>query len=272
MKKDFLIFLDFTRKLFRDRYLLRMMTIRELKASYVGSLFGFSWAILNPLFLVLIYGVIFGLFFKSGVDPAYGTKSYLVFLLTGLVPWQFFAQTVNSTNTSITSNSSLIKKAVAFPSEILPVVTVLSNLISHVISIVLLLVVLLIFSIPFTSTMLLVLIYLFFTMLFALGVGWILASVNVFLRDTEQVLGLLMMGWFFFTPIIYSPAIVPGKAILIMKINPMYHMVEGYRLALLTGHALPWTDFLYLAVSSFVVFGIGGVCFRRLKPWFAEVL
>jgi len=272
MKKDFLIFLDFTKKLFRDRYLLRMMTMRELKANYVGSLFGFSWAVLNPLFLVLIYGVIFGFFFKSGVDPAYNTKSYLVFLLTGLVPWQFFAQTVSNANTSITSNSSLIKKAVAFPSEILPVVTVLSNFVSHIISMVLLLVVLLIFSTPFTPVMFLIIAYLFFAMLFAVGVGWILSSVNVFLRDSEQVLGLLMMAWFFFTPIIYSPGIVPPKAMLIMKINPMYHVVEGYRLVLLTGHALPWMDFFYLGVSSFAVFGIGGVCFRRLKPWFAEVL
>ncbi|MFQ5353909.1 MAG: ABC transporter permease, partial [Thermodesulfobacteriota bacterium] len=110
------------------------------------------------------------------------------------------------------------------------------------------------------------------TMLVAVGLGWILSSVNVCLRDMEQVLGLLMMGWLFFTPILYSPGIVPDKALLIMKLNPLYHMVEGYRLALLTGDVLPWGDFLYLAISSVVVFGLGGVCFKRLKPWFAEVL
>lgn len=272
MRENLLIFADFSRKLFRDRYLLKMMTMRELKASYVGSLFGFSWAVLNPLFQVLIYGVIFGVFFKSGVDPAYGTKSYLVFLLAGLVPWQFFAQAVSGSSTSVTENFTLIKKAVGFPSEILPVVTVFSNLISHMISLVLLLVVLLLFSVSFTAAMPLIFIYLFFTMLFAVGLGWILSSVNVFLRDMEQVLGLLMMGWLFFTPILYSPGIVPDKALLIMKLNPLYHMVEGYRLALLTGDVLPWGDFLYLAISSVVVFGVGGICFRKLKPWFAEVL
>ena len=80
------------------------------------------------------------------------------------------------------------------------------------------------------------------------------------------------MGLFFFTPIIYSVSIVPPEVVPLLKINPMYHMVEGYRLALLSGEFLPLPDFLYFALVSIVIFGIGGVFFRKLKPWFAEVL
>lgn len=272
IKENFLVAIDFTRKLVRSRYMLRMMALHELKASYVGSVFGVSWAVLNPLLQLAIYGVVFGVFFRSTPDPRYGTDSYFLFLLCGLVPWQFFAQTVTTTSGSITGNFALVKKAVGFPAEILPLVTVVSNLIGHFISILLLLAAVLLFAGGIAPTTPLMLVYLFFIALFSIGLGWVLAGVNVFLKDIQQIIGLAMMGWFFFTPIIYAPNIVPPVVLPILKLNPLYHMVEGYRLALLSGQMLPAPDFAYLAVSSFVTLAAGGVVFRKLKPWFAEVL
>lgn len=270
---NLLIFADFVRKLFKGRYMLWMLTLRELKARYAGSVFGFAWAVLQPLFLVAVYGVVFGVFFRSAVDPAYGADSYLLFLLCGLVPWQFFAETISSSAGIITANSSLVKKSIGFPSEVLPVTVVASKAIGHLVTLALLFVLLLaLHGVPGPAA-LLILVYMFFVSLFAVGLGWILSSANVFLRDIQQALGLLMMGWFFMTPIIYAPSFVPdGWLFLLLKLNPMYHAVEGYRLALLAGKALPLMDLAYLGAASLATFGAGGVFFRKLKPWFAEVL
>ncbi len=272
IKENFLVAIDFAVKLVKNRYMLKMMTIRELKASYVGSAFGVSWAVLNPLVQLAIYGIIFGTFFNSVPDAKYGTDSFFLFLLCGLVPWQFFSQTVSQASGSISQNSMLVKKAVGFPVEILPLVTVFSNLIGHFISIGLLLAAVAVFSGKIQIATPLILLYLFFITLFSVGLGWILSGINVFLKDIEQIIGLAMMGLFFFTPIVYSAGIVPEAVLPLLKLNPMYHMVEGYRLALLAGEPLPWGDFLYMAVFSLVVLAVGGVSFRKLKPWFAEFM
>lgn len=269
MKENLLILIDFIRKLFRSRYMLRMLALRELKASYAGSAFGLLWAVFNPLVYLAVYGIVFGIFFRSAPDPVYGTESFFLFLLCGLVPWQFFSQTINSSAGTLVKNLSLIKKAVGFPAEVLPVVTVISNIISHVISLALLIIVIA-FSVGLTPYLFLIPVYLFLTAVFAVGLGWIISGINVFLRDIEQMLGLVMMGWLFFTPIFYSPSFVPPKYLFLLKLNPVYHLVEGYRLALLTGRALPAGDFLYFAAVSVVTFGLGGMFFRKLKPWFAE--
>ena len=272
VKENFMVATDFAVKLVKHRYMLKMMTIRELKASYVGSAFGVSWAVLNPLVQLAIYGIIFGTFFKSVPDAKYGTDSFFLFLLCGLVPWQFFSETVAKASGAISQNSMLVKKAVGFPVEVLPLVTVFSNLIGHFISIALLLAAVLLFSGKLTVTTPLIFLYLFFIMLFSVGLGWILSGLNVFLKDIQQIIGLALMGLFFFTPIVYPASIVPAPVLTFLKLNPIYHMVEGYRLALLAGVPLPWGDFLYMAVFSFITLVLGGIFFRRLKPWFAEFM
>jgi len=272
MKKDFLIFLDFTKKLFRDRYLLWMLTLREIKSSYVGSLFGFTWAVFNPLFLLAIYGVVFGVFFKSKPDPAYGTDSFMFFLLCGIVPWQFFAQTLGASTESILSNKNLVKRSTGFPSEVLPVTCVFSNLVSHFIGIILLLIFLLIGGVRLTPAMLLIFPYLFLASIFTVGIAWILSSANVFLRDIGQILNIFIMGLFFLTPIVYPASFIPPGYLFIIKLNPIFYFVEGYRFALLAGRPLPMGDLVYFGAISFITFGIGGMTFRRLKPLFAEML
>jgi ABC-type polysaccharide/polyol phosphate export permease len=272
MKQDLLIFLDFVKKLIRDRYLLWMLTLRELKASYVGSLFGFLWAVFNPLFLLAIYGVVFGLFFKSKPDPVYGTDSFLFFLLCGIVPWQFFAQTLGASTEAILSNKNLVKKSTGFPSELLPVTCVFSNLVSHFIGIVILMLFLLLEGVRLNPAMPLIFLYLFIASVFTVGLAWILSSSNVFLRDIGQVLNILLMGMFFMTPIVYPPSFVPPHYLFILKLNPVFHFVEGYRFALLAGRPLPLQDIIYFAAVSFATFAVGGMYFRRLKPLFAEML
>jgi len=272
MKENVLIFIDFTKKLFRRRDMVWAMALRELKALYVGSFFGFFWAVMNPLAQLLIYGVVFGVFFRSKPDPVYNTKSFFLFLLAGLVPWQFFTECVSATTNSILANGNLVKKAVGFPSEVLPIVTVTRGIISHLIGLAILVAIILVLGRHLAVSSLLVFVYLFFAAVFTVGLGWILSSVNVFLRDVNQVVGLALMGMFFFTPIFYSPTRVPGNFLVILKLNPMFHVVEAYRYLLLAGRVPDPTGLVYLAVASFATLGLGGLVFSRLKPDFAEVL
>lgn len=272
MKENLLIFIDFVRKLYNTHYMIKTMVVRELKSRYVGSAFGLSWAVINPLAQVIIYGIVFGLFYGSRPDPVYGTNSFILFLFCGLIPWQFFSQTVISSARVVTSKGDLIKKAVGFPSEILSVVNVIAELVTHLIGVALLLCMVLLYTGGIKPQVFFILIYMFLVSVFTIGIGWILSSLNVFLKDVTQVLGLLIMGLFFFTPIFYSPSRVSGKALLILEINPMFHVVDGYRLALLGGVIPPLWGFVYVAVTAFLTFAIGGMLFRKLKPAFAEVL
>ena len=270
--KNLAIFIAFLKKLYESRYMVRMMAIRDLKAMYVGSLFGFFWAVINPLAQLAIYGVVFGVFLKAKPDPAYGTDSYFLFLLCGIVPWQFFAQTVSASTNTLVAHTNLVKKAVGFNSEILPVITVLSNLLSHLIGTILLLAIVFIVMGKLSAMSPVILLYLFFIVVFSVGMGWIVSSLNVYLRDVQQVVGLLMMAWMFLTPIFYSASIFPAQILPLVKLNPLYHMVEGYRYAILTGKLLPAADIATLAIVSFLTFALGGLLFRRLKPGFGEVL
>jgi lipopolysaccharide transport system permease protein len=273
VKENILVFADFVRKLFKSHYLLKMMAVRELRVVYVGSFFGFAWMLVNPLFLVLIYGLVFGVFFKSRPDPAYGVDNFFIFLLCGIVPWQFFSQTLSASANTIISNRNLIKKAAGFPSEILPVTTLLSNVIGHLVAMILLFVIAFAFGIRPGPGILFVFVYMFLISILCLGLGWIISGANVFARDVQQILGLALMGWFFLTPIIYSPSMIPdGWFFFIFKLNPMFHAIEGYRFAFLTGKILPLKDLAYMGTVSFLTLGIGGFFFRKIKPWFAEVL
>ena len=270
--RNVIVFIHFMRNLYRIRFMLTAMALRELKATYVGSFFGFFWAVLNPLCQIAIYGVVFGFFLKGTVPPEYGTNSFFLYLVTGLIPWQFFAQTIGASSNVLLIYGNLVKRAVGFPCEVLPIVSVISNAVSQLVSIAILYVIVIAFTHSVAPNMLLVLVYLLFAVVICVGLGWMLSSLTVFLRDIPQIIGLVLTGMFFFTPICYPPSIVPAKVLFVMKLNPIYHVIEGYRLACLTGRPLRALDFAYLVVSSFLIAGLGGLLFRKLKPEFAEVM
>ena len=140
------IYIDFLKKLYKSRYTIQMMALRDLKAQYVGSALGFLWAVINPLFQVALYSIVFGLVLKQKPDPVYGTDLFFLYLLCGLMPWLFFSQATTMSINVVTENRTLIKKSVGFAPEILPIITVTSNIISHLIGMSVLFVVLLVDS------------------------------------------------------------------------------------------------------------------------------
>ena len=263
---------NFARNLYTNRKMIWAMALRDLKVRYIGSFFGLFWAVIQPLCLIAIYGTVFGLFFKARPSPASGTDNFLLYFICGFLPWLFFSQTVNMSTKSLLSNANLIRKSIGFPSEFLPIVTVIMNGINHLLAISVACLVILILEGKLTAYSPLILVYLLLIAVFAVGIGWILSSINIYLRDIEQVTGLILLGWFFFTPIFYSPDIIPPKLRSFLTLNPLYHVVDAYRHILLAGKMPPLSGFVVLAILALFIFALGGFIFKKLKPGFAEVL
>src|SRR5262245_53565069 len=259
-------------KLAANRSLLKNLIIRDLKHRYVGSAGGFLWSVIHPLVLLVSYTFIFGIVFQTQMGPEYGTRSFAVFVLCGLLPWILFSDTIVRNCSVISDNAPLITKTV-IPAEILPISITISNLIHHLIGLGILLAVLTIFhSVHFS--VLWVLLYMVMLLMLAQGLGWIVAGLHVFLRDTIQALQIVMLFWFYFTPILYTldtPG-VPDNFRHFAGLNPMALIVGGYRSSLL--HLQQPSAFQIAAVFgvSLVVLVVGALLFRQAKPAFPDVL
>lgn len=250
------------KKLAANRNLLKNLVIRDLKHRYVGSVAGFFWSVIHPVVLLVSYTFVFSVIFKQSLGP--------LFLLCGLLPWLLFADTVIRNCSVITDNTPLITKTV-IPAEILPISITLSNLVHHLIGMGILLVAMIVFDgLHFSA--LWILLYMPMLLLLAQGLGWIAAGLHVFLRDTIQVLQILMFLWFWFTPVIYSADLVPENLRFLIHLNPMAVIVTGYRNSLLHLNQPSALEVLVVLGVSLGVFLLGGLLFRQAKPAFADVL
>src|SRR5215831_17942807 len=190
------------RKLAANRNLLKNLILRDLKHRYVGSVGGFLWSVIHPVVLLVSYTFIFGVIFRPDMGPEFGTNSFAIFVLCGLLPWILFSDTIVRNCSVISDNAPLITKTI-IPAEILPISITISNLINHLIGLAILLGVMAAFYTVHLSA-LWILIYLPILVLLSQGLGWIVAGLHVFLRDTIQALQILMLLWFYFTPILYT--------------------------------------------------------------------
>ena len=251
--------------------MIRSMIIRDMQRRYVGSLLGIFWSVIQPLTQLLIYYFIFSVVFKMRLGPEYGGTHFAVWMISGLLPWLLFAEVMSRSPGSVLDQSNLIKKMV-FPSEILPIVTLSAAIVSHLIGMIILIGLLLALGGAISIKILLIIPYLIALGLFALGISWILSALNVFLRDIGQVIGVVINIWFFLTPIVYTRERVPAALQKLFGLNPMLHVVEGYRAALLGKAEMDIAGFSYVLMVGTIFLIIGALTFRRLKPTFADVL
>lgn len=260
----------FLRNIYNYRSIIKAMALRDVQTRYMGTLGGFLWFIIQPLSIVLVYWFVFSVGFK--VRPAGGIPFVVVFLC-GLVPWSLFAEALNTSTAAINANVHLVTKTV-FPTEILPVVSLLSSLFTHVLMMILFVIVMMINGVPFSLYNLQVFYYLFALSALCLGFGWLLSAINVFCKDVGQALGVVLNLWFWATPIAWFQEILPERYLWILKFNPMYYIVDGYRASFL--HLSPiWHNprqCVYFWIMCALVFIAGAVTFKKLKPDFAEVL
>lgn len=259
--------------------LLSNLTLRELRSKYKRSVLGWAWSTINPLVYMVVYTVVFKYFMHANIQskaPPSGLNVYALFLLSAMLPFSYFQNSVMGCIGSLVGNGNLIKKTY-FPRELLPASIVIANLVSHAIEMSLLLVALLAFGdwrallyLPLTIVFMLLL------AVFALGLGLALSALNVYFRDIEHFMGIIFLVWFFMTPIVYSFTTLGSSAkpwvVKALKVNPMTDAILSFRNTLYNGVHPGWVEFAYFAVCAIGSFFIGRAVFNRLEGGLAEEL
>lgn len=265
----------FARNLIARRTLILQLVKRDFQQRYVGSAAGWLWGLVHPLVLLASYYFIFGICLKQTLSPDQVTTNYPMFLFSGMLPWLLFQETVQRSSGSLVEQANLITKTV-FPAEIVPVTIFLSSAISNLLALVLAIGGGVVF-LGHASPLLAVLpVFMLLLGMFAVGIGWIAAALQVYLRDTAQVLSVVLTLWFWATPIFIPEdrlAQAGHWAVVLVKANPLTYFVRAYREAIL-GYRIPllvhWGAIA--VIVAIVVFICGGLFFRYMKRGFADVL
>ena len=261
----------FAKNLVERRTLVAQLVRRDFEARYVGSAAGWLWGAVHPLVLLLSYVFVFQICLKVKMPEGEVTGNYTMYLFCGFLPWLLFQDTVLRSAGSLIENSNLITRTV-FPAEVVPVSIFLSSLIHHLIALALVVIATALVFNTVSPMILLLPVYMVFVGFLAVGVGWIVSSLHVYLRDTAQVLAVVMTLWFWVTPIMITERQIPRRFHLLVAWNPMSWVVRAYRDRLLSARWPTWQEFGVLACYSITVFVLGGLFFRHLKRGFADVL
>jgi ABC-type polysaccharide/polyol phosphate export permease len=215
-------------EMYRNRELIWALALKELNVRYKRSALGFLWALLNPLLMMVILTIVFSTVMRIQIDH------YSVFLLSVLLPWTLFSQSLAYGVESIVGNGELLKK-VYIAKSVFPIAAVLSNVINFCFSLIPLIILLPLLHFPFHWTWIYLPVPLLGLVLFALGCSFFLAMANVFFRDVAHILQVILSAWFYASPIIYSLDFMPARYRLFFRLNPMLYLLNGFRLAIYYG-------------------------------------
>jgi lipopolysaccharide transport system permease protein len=261
----------FARNLVERRALVWQLVRRDFQQRYIGSAAGWLWGVVHPIVQLAVWVFVFQVCLKISLPPESATQNYPIYLFAGFLPWLLFQDTVTRSASALVDHANLITRTI-FPSEVVAVSIFLSSLIHHLIGVLLAIVVIAVTLNRFSPLVIMLPLYMLFIGFLGIGVGWIVSSLHVYLRDTGQVLGIAMTLWFWVTPIMIGESQIPERFHPLVTWNPMSWVVRAYRERLLTGQAPQWHDLSVLAIYSAAVFIAGGLFFRHLKRGFADVL
>jgi lipopolysaccharide transport system permease protein len=256
--------------LLRYRGLISSLVARELKARYRGSVFGFLWSFINPLLLLLIYTFVFTTVIPNE-EPR--TKPYALFMFSGILPWTWFATSLTDAAGSLLAGGNLIKK-VLFPAEVLPIVSVLANMVHFFFGLTILVFFLLVYRhYPSPSDLVWFPVAVAVEFVFASALALLLSALTVHFRDIRDILANVLTLWFFATPIIY-PWFQPNvqRFHTLFNVNPFTHLAVAYQEILFFGHIGHWRWLLALGAGSIVLFLGCYWVFDRLRDSFAEAV
>jgi len=252
------------------RELILEMAKRDISAQYTGSFLGLIWAFVNPLAMIFILWLVFSIGFKAAPQ---GNVPFVVWLAAAIAIWNTFSEAVSSSTSALVNNSHLVKK-VLFPLSILPLVKIVGSFVTHLVFLLVLVLLIICYGLPFSLFWFQALYYFLAMSVLALGVSWLTSSINVFARDTGQIVNVMLTFGFYLTPIIWDLHIMPERLRFLLKLNPMFYIVQGYRDSFL--YSVPfwhhWQLTLYFWSATSIIFVIGAVIFLRLRPHFADVL
>lgn len=247
---------ELVRDIYQYRELIWALALKDLKLRYKRSVLGFLWALLNPALLMLVLSLVFSTVLKATIP------NYPIFLLSVLLPWTFFSQSLSYATESIVGNGDLIKK-VRVAKSVFPVAAVISNMINLLLSLIPLVLIIFLTGFPFHATWLFLPIPLVALTITTLGASFFFATANVYYRDVSHALQVVLQAWFYVTPIIYELNIFPAQYQWIFRLNPMLYVLNGCRLAVYYGELPRWQSLFTSFVCAFVALIVGFAIFRK---------
>ena len=254
--------------------LLRQMLVRNIAQRYRGSILGFIWSFAYPLMMLSVYTFVFGIIFKArwGIESFGESRAaFPLIMFCGMAVFNIFSESVNSSASVVTSNPSYVKKVV-FPLELLPLCNVLTAFVFGLAWFALLVAGTIFFLGQLSWTMLLLPLFLIPLLLFSAGISFFVASIGVYIRDTQQLVAVVTQALFFMTPIFYPVSLVPENLQWILRINPLSTMVEQARHIFFYGRLPEVIPFLLVTFVSMFFFQLGLAWFAKTKKGFADVL
>ena len=258
------------KEIYSKRFAIYELAKRDFQSQYKGSYLGIFWTYIQPfVFILLIWGVLTFGFRMQNVE----NTSQVYWLICGMIAWLFFSEVFASSTYVIQQYNFLIKK-VDFSLGILPMVKVFSALTTHAIFIIITLIIGLFYGIYPGAHTLQIFYYTGAMCLLLIGLGWLTSSTSIFVKDVNNIVYIAIQFGFWFTPIFWNPSMIPGKYLWLIKINPLYYIVAGYRDSFIFGTPF-WSrpyEFFYFWVVVMIILIAGAIVFRRLRPHFAEVI
>jgi ABC-type polysaccharide/polyol phosphate export permease len=260
------LILNQVRTVVRYRLLIQSLVARELKARYRGSVLGFLWSFVNPLLMLLVYGLAFTVMLPVAKAPE--TQPYFLFLSCGVLPWTWFQSSIAEASGGLIAGGNLIKK-VLFPAEVLPFVTVFANL-AHFLLGLPILFAFLAFEGRLGPEALLLPLPIAVQLVFTLGLALFVSALTVHFRDIQNILAHLLHLWFFATPIIYFYGTTHGALRNVLRLNPLTHVLVSYQQILFHGGFDHYRGLAAALLSALLTYAVGAFLFDRLRDTLAE--
>lgn len=264
-------FFNFIKTLLKKRKLIFSMAKDDFRKDYLESYFGLFWAVAQPAAYVLTIWFIFSMGFRGGSRG--GEHPFVLYLVSGFIFWTFFSSSVSAGSASVSGYSYLVKKMV-FAVSILPVVKIVSGIFIHLIFLGLYFIVYFGHGYMINIYFLQIPYYIFSAFVLLLGIGWLSSSISIFVKDLSQFISVMMRIGFWFTPIFWKIDQFKGKLNFILKLNPAYYLVNGYRDVFLNKiwfWERPHLTLYYWSLTL-IIFVTGAIVFKKLRPHFADVL
>jgi len=253
-------------ELWNYRELLISFTMRDIKIRYKQTALGFAWAIIQPLFMMVIFTVIFGGFAQIPSDGV----PYPLFSFAALLPWMLFSEGLTRSTTSMVINSNIMTK-VYFPRLIMPISGILSPLVDFLVSMVILIIMMAYYGFVPTLNVVFLPLFIILALATSLGVGLWLSALNVRYRDFQYTVPFLIQIWMYASPVVYPASMIPESIRYLYGLNPMVGVIEGFRWALL-GTDIPGSIILLSVVVVIILVVSGMFYFRRMEQYYADIV
>ena len=254
------------KELYAYRQMIFSLVKKDLRGRYKGSVLGFLWTFINPLFQLIVYTIVFSKILRNDIPR------YYLYLFVALIPWIFFSSSITVGAASIISQKDLVKK-IYFPRMVIPISYVTSCFVNMLLCFIVIFAVIIVSGAGINFAAILTLpIIMIVEYIFSLGMAMITSALTVYFRDLEHIMGIISMAWMYLTPIIYSKSIVPPKYLKLYNLNPMTPIIDCYRTVLYDKQVPDLSTLLWAAGLGLFFLIFGAVIFNKLQKHFAEEL